>query len=88
MAQLIVTVEDYSLLPMIKKAIGLLRGVKEVTVKKEEKVKKSSINRSIFKQGVHSGDIPSDIQSLIGIASGISQKDIMSDDRLSYLLSK
>ena len=33
-------------------------------------------------------DIPADIMSLVGIASSISEEDIKSDDKLSYLLRK
>ena len=31
-------------------------------------------------------DIPTDIMSLVGIASSISEEDVMNDDKLSYLL--
>lgn len=33
-------------------------------------------------------ELPEDIRSLIGIASGIDSQEIESDERLSYLLNK
>ena len=39
-------------------------------------------------EGVVNAEIPSDILSLVGIASSISDEDIENDDRLSYLLGK
>lgn len=33
-------------------------------------------------------DVPTEIRSLIGVASSISNEDIVSDDRLAYLLRK
>lgn len=33
-------------------------------------------------------DIPTDIMSLVGVASSISEEDIKNDDRLAYLLQK
>lgn len=78
MAEIIVTVSDNSLLPMLEKAIGLLKGVTKVSVRKENaKTKDSSTN-----------ELPEDIRSLIGIASGIDPQEIESDERLSYLLNK
>lgn len=78
MAEIIVTVSDNSLLPMLEKAIGLLKGVTKVSVRKENaKTKDSSTN-----------ELPEDIRGLIGIASGIDSQEIESDERLSYLLNK
>ncbi len=78
MAEIIVTVSDNSLLPMLEKAIGLLKGVTKVSVRKENaKTKDSSTN-----------ELPEDIRSLVGIASGIDSQEIESDERLSYLLNK
>ena len=78
MTEIIVTVSDNSLLPMLEKAIGLLKGVTKVSVRKENaKTKDSSTN-----------ELPEDIRSLIGIASGIDSQEIESDERLSYLLNK
>ena len=39
-------------------------------------------------EGVVNAEIPSDIMSLVGIASSISDEEIENDDRLSYLLRK
>lgn len=78
MAEIIVTVSDNSLLPMLEKAIGLLKGVSKVSVRKENaKAKVSSAD-----------DLPEDVRSLIGIASGIDSQEIESDERLSYLLNR
>lgn len=78
MAEIIVTVGDNSLLPMLEKAISLLKGVTKVSVRKEKaKPEISSVN-----------EFPEDIQDLIGIASGIDQEEVESDERLSYLLNK
>ena len=78
MAEIIVTVDDNSLLPMLEKAISLLKGVTKVSVRKEKaKPEISSVN-----------EFPEDIQDLIGIASGIDKQEVESDERLSYLLNK
>ncbi|MDM8154757.1 hypothetical protein QUW14_10625 [Bacteroides gallinaceum] len=78
MAEIIVTVGDNSLLPMLEKAISLLKGVTKVSVRKEKaKPEISSVN-----------ELPEDIQDLIGIASGFDQQEVVSDERLSYLLNK
>ena len=78
MAEIIVTVGDNSLLPMLEKAISLLKGVTKVSVRKEKaKPEISSVN-----------ELPEDIQDLIGIASGFDQQEVISDERLSYLLNK
>ena len=45
MAQLIVTVEDASLLPDLKKAIKMLRGVGNISVKKAE----ASLNKTTLR---------------------------------------
>lgn len=37
---------------------------------------------------VNDSELPTDIMSLVGIASSISKEDIEKDDRLSYLLQK
>lgn len=77
MAEIIVTVGDNSLLPMLEKAISLLKGVTKVSVRKEKaKPEISSVN-----------GLPEDIQDLIGIASGIDKQEVESDERLSYLLN-
>ena len=77
MAEIIVTVGDNSLLPMLEKAISLLKGVTKVSVRKEKaKPEISSVN-----------EFPEDIQDLIGIASGIDRQEVESDERLSYLLN-
>lgn len=81
MAQLIVTVEDNKLLPLIRKAVGLLRGVTHVAVWSEKEGSPEATMDEL--QG-----IPGDIKELVGIASGISKEDIEADDRLSYLLGK
>ncbi len=80
MAQLIVTVEDNKLLPLIRKAVSLLRGVTHVAVWSEKKGAPEAMDKL---QG-----IPDDIKELVGIASGISKEDLEADDRLSYLLGK
>lgn len=77
MAEIIVTVGDNSLLPMLEKAISLLKGVTKVSVRKENaKPEVSSVN-----------ELPEDVQDLIGIASGIDKQEVESDERLSYLLN-
>lgn len=78
MAEIIVTVEDNSLIPILKSAIELLKGVKKVAVKKQAA---SPDNKTVEQ-------LPEDIKALIGIASGLTEKDIDNDERLSYLLNK
>jgi hypothetical protein len=82
MPKLMITIDDASLVPGIKKAIKLLRGVKDIAVYKP--VKTSSLNS---KAKVQPKQYPDNIQSLIGIASGINIVDV-ADERLTYLLSK
>lgn len=67
-----------ALLPMLEKAIGLLKGVTKVSVRKENAKPKASA----------ANELPQDIQDLIGIASGIDRHEIETDERLSYLLNK
>ena len=78
MPEIIVTVNDRSLLPMLEKAIGLLRGVVKVSVRTDETKKRES----------RMDELPEDIRHLVGIASGISRKQIESDERLKYLMEK
>lgn len=77
MAEIIVTVEDNSLVPILKNAIGLLKGVKKVAVRKQAS---ASDSKTV--------ELPEDIKALIGIASGLTEEDIEKDERLSYLLNK
>lgn len=67
-------------MPLIKKAVSLLKGVTHVAVWSEKEERQETIDKL---QG-----IPDDIKELIGIASGISKEDVENDDRLSYFLSK
>ena len=78
MPEIIVTVNDRSLLPMLEKAIGLLWGVVKVSVRTDETKKRES----------RMDELPEDIRHLVGIASGISRKHIESDERLKYLMEK
>lgn len=50
-------------------------------------ISKSPIQDKVVEKSNES-ELPTDIMSLIGIASSISEEDIMNDDRLSYLLRK
>ena len=78
MAEIIVTVGDNSLLPMLEKAISLLKGVTKVSVRKEKaKPEISSVN-----------EFPEDIQDLIAIASSIDKQEEESDESFSYLLNR
>lgn len=47
MTQLIVTVEDMNLLPELKRAIKMLRGVKDITERKEENVLNEKTEQAI-----------------------------------------
>ena len=78
MTQILVTLEDNSLAPKIMKAIEMLKGVVNISIyeKKEETTSTSS--------NTHSPRI----QSLRGIAKGITQQQIEEDERLAYLLNK
>lgn len=78
MSEIIVTVNDNAMLPMLEKAIGLLRGVVKVSVRTDE----------IKKREKQIDELPEDIQRLVGVASGISRKQIESDERLKYLMEK
>lgn len=78
MDQLVVTVNDSRLLPILEKAIGLLKGVARVqVVRREEKALDDTLS-----------DIPSVVRDLIGVASGFTKEEIEEDARLSYLLKK
>lgn len=79
MAQLIVTVEDKNLLPILQKAIGLLKGVTKVVVGKDTKDNLED-DRKI--------DVSARIDRLTGIAAGINDSDIAEDDKLAYILGK
>lgn len=50
-------------------------------------ISKSPIQEKIMEESEGS-ELPADIMSLIGIASPISEEDMMNDDRLAYLLRK
>lgn len=78
MSEIVVTVNDNSLLPLLEKAIGLLKGVAKVVVRQEQQQQKTDVAE----------ELPEDIKSLIGIASGISKQQIESDERLKYLMEK
>ena len=79
MSEIVVTVSDNTLLPLLEKAISLLRGVTKVSIKKEE---------SQSQDANLTEELPENIKSLIGVASGISQQQIEADDRLKYLMEK
>ena len=79
MSEIVVTVNDNTLLPLLEKAISLLRGVTKVSIKKEE---------SQNQDACLTEELPENIKSLIGVASGISQQQIEADDRLKYLMEK
>lgn len=79
MAQLIVTVEDRNLLPILQKAIGLLRGVTKVVVGKDSK---DNLENDVKM------DVSAKIDRLTGIAAGINDNDIAEDDKLAYILGK
>lgn len=80
MAQLIVTLDNTSSITPVKEAIGLLKGVRNVTVVKANK--KASVTTEEL------ADVSEDIRSLIGLASGIPSDEIEADARLSYLMRK
>ena len=50
-------------------------------------ISKSPIQEKIMKKPEES-ELPADIMSLVGIASSITEEEIMNDDRLAYLLRK
>ena len=50
-------------------------------------ISKSPVQEKIIEKPEES-ELPTDIMSLIGIASSITEEDIEEDDRLSYLLRK
>ena len=78
MEQLVVTISDSRLLPILEKAIGLLKGVTSVQVMpKKETVTDDSLS-----------DIPSAVKDLIGAASGFTEEEMEEDARLSYILRK
>lgn len=78
MDQLVVTVKDSRLSPILEKTIGLLKGVVRVQVmRREEKALDDTLS-----------DIPSVVRDLIGVASGLTKEEIKEDARLSYLLKK
>lgn len=79
MSEIVVTVNDNTLLPLLEKAISLLRGVTKVSIKKEE---------SQNQDASLTEELPENIKSLIGVASGISKQQIEADDRLKYLMEK
>jgi hypothetical protein len=82
MAQLIVTIDDDSAnLSLIKRAISLLKGVKQVTVSKKN-------GDTLSSDGTKLKGVSDDVKNLIGIASGLKEDDVLSDERLSYLLNK
>lgn len=69
MDQLVVTVNDSRLLPILEKAIGLLKGVARVQVmRREEKALDDTLS-----------DIPSVVRDLIGVASGLTEEEIEED---------
>lgn len=75
MDQLVVTVNDSRLLPILEKAIGLLKGVaKAEEMRSEEK----ELDNTLC-------DIPSVFKDLIGATSGFTKEEIEEDARLSYL---
>lgn len=78
MSEIVVIVNDNSLLPLLEKAIGLLKGVAKVVVRQEQQQQKTDVAE----------ELPEDIKSLIGIASEISKQQIESDERLKYLMEK
>lgn len=58
MAQLILQVDDNALLPDLKKAVELLRGVVSVTVKKEETPSKETVESIMeARQGDFAGEL-------------------------------
>lgn len=78
MVELVVKLDNQMSLDRIKEAISLLKGVISVTIKEPSSIKSSNKLE----------DLPTDIQNLIGLATGITEKDIESDDRLAYILKK
>ncbi|MBQ3944465.1 MAG: hypothetical protein II670_02500 [Alphaproteobacteria bacterium] len=76
MTEMIVQIEDYSLLSKLKKIISYLPGVINVQiVDKTAKVKKSDKS------------LDSDLSALVGSVS-ITESDLQHDDRLAYLIGK
>ncbi len=78
MTQLLVTIDNHSLLPKIRQAIKLLNGVSEV----------ADYQASTIDTFSKSNDVSiSDLQSLVGVIT-INEKDVEDDERLQYLLNK
>lgn len=77
MTQLVVRVEDYASVSVIKKAISLIRGVADVVVEKQEPIETKE----------YLDDIPEDVRNLVGIAS-FTKKEVVDDERLAYILGK
>ena len=82
MAELLVQIEDESLLSSLKKAIAMLRGVTKV-----------SLNKPVPKKETHAttksrdlNTVPQDIIALMGIAP-VSPEDYQ-DERTAYILQK
>ena len=81
MAQLVVTVEEARLVPALKEAISMLKGVVQVKSSDDEPLEVAS-------SGAALQDIPGIIRRLTGIASDLKGQDVQDDARLSYLLNK
>ena len=78
MDQLVVTVNDSRLLPILERVIGLLKGVAKVEVICDEE---KELDNTLC-------DIPLVVKDLIRAASGFTKEEIEEDARLSYLLKK
>ena len=82
MAELLVQIEDESLLSSLKKAIAMLRGVTKVSLNKPA-------SKKIVRAATKSRDldtVPQDIISLMGIAP-VAPEDYQ-DERTAYILQK
>ena len=81
MTQLIITIDDLKRLPDLKRSIASMQGVTSVKVYHFVPGTRSMAGRNI--EG-----ISRDVKELIGLASSLSDTEVASDARLSYILGK
>lgn len=81
MTQLIITIDDLKRLPDLKRSIASMQGVTSVKVYHSVPGTRPMAGRNI--EG-----ISRDVKELIGLASSLSDTEVASDARLSYILGK
>jgi len=79
MTQLIVTLDSDGHLSVISKAISLLKGVVDVSVR--EHPAKDVSNATV-------ADLDPELKSIMGIASSLKDTDGIDDERFSYIMGK